>query len=164
MEMPAGAELRPIAELVPYSANARTHNADQVAQIAASMVEFGWTNSVQIDGAGNVIAGHGRLMAAEALGLSEMAQRPEVLSGREWHAGGWGTAAHQRQGVIFGIPGPPARRGSPGRGGKPAEQVCPLSAGFVGFNPRSRRGGQPARSAALDPERPYIGDASAARC
>jgi hypothetical protein len=56
--------LRPIAALIPYSRNARTHSDEQVAQIAASLVEFGWTNPILTDGDGGIIAGHGRLLAA----------------------------------------------------------------------------------------------------
>ena len=58
-----------IDRLIPYGRNARTHSDGQVAQIAASMVEFGWTNPVLADSRGNVIAGHGRLAAAKSLGL-----------------------------------------------------------------------------------------------
>ena len=53
-----------IAALIPYARNARTHSEEQVAQIAASLIEFGWTNPILIDGNRGVIAGHGRLMAA----------------------------------------------------------------------------------------------------
>jgi len=60
---------RKIAELVPYAKNSRTHSDEQVAQIAASMREFGWTNPILIDEAGGVIAGHGRILAATQLGL-----------------------------------------------------------------------------------------------
>ncbi|TAN58000.1 MAG: site-specific DNA-methyltransferase [Magnetospirillum sp.] len=59
----------PIDRLIPYGRNARTHSDSQVAQIAASIVEFGWTNPVLADSKGNVIAGHGRLAAAKSLGL-----------------------------------------------------------------------------------------------
>lgn len=69
--MPIQVEQRPIEALVPYARNSRTHSDEQVAQIAASIREFGWTNPVLIDGAGGVIAGHGRLLAARKLGLAE---------------------------------------------------------------------------------------------
>jgi DNA modification methylase len=65
----AGIERWPLDQLIPYVRNARTHSEDQVAQIAASIIEFGWLNPVLIDDAGNVIAGHGRLLAARKLGL-----------------------------------------------------------------------------------------------
>lgn len=64
--------LRQVADLVPYARNSRTHNDAQVAQIAASIREFGWTNPVLIDGADGIIAGHGRLLAARKLGLTEV--------------------------------------------------------------------------------------------
>lgn len=64
-------ERRPIAELVPYARNARTHSAEQVEQIAASMREWGWTNPVLVDERGGIIAGHGRIMAAQKLGYTE---------------------------------------------------------------------------------------------
>lgn len=64
--------LRQVAALVPYARNSRTHSDAQVAQIAASILEFGWTNPVLIDGADGIIAGHGRLLAARKLGLTEV--------------------------------------------------------------------------------------------
>lgn len=65
-------ERRPIDALIPYANNARTHSDEQVAQIAASMKEWGWTNPVLVDEAGMIIAGHGRVMAARKLGLAEV--------------------------------------------------------------------------------------------
>jgi hypothetical protein len=53
--------------LRPYERNPRTHSETQVDQIAASMVEFGWTNPVLVDEQGGVLAGHGRLLAAHNL-------------------------------------------------------------------------------------------------
>jgi len=63
-------ELWPLSRLKPYERNARTHSADQVAQIAASIVEFGFTNPLLVDSSDGIIAGHGRLQAAQELGLS----------------------------------------------------------------------------------------------
>jgi len=60
----------PIASLVPYAENARTHSPTQVAQIAASIAEFGFVNPVLVDAEGVLIAGHGRVMAAKQLGLA----------------------------------------------------------------------------------------------
>jgi DNA modification methylase len=60
------------ADLVPYVANSRTHSEEQVAQIAASIKEFGFTNPILTDGDNGIIAGHGRLMAARKLGLAEV--------------------------------------------------------------------------------------------
>ena len=65
-------ELWSIDRLRPYDRNPRTHSDDQVAQIAASMVEFGWTNPILIDETDGILAGHGRLQAARHLGLSEV--------------------------------------------------------------------------------------------
>ena len=61
----------PLAQLKPYARNAKTHDADQVAKIAASMAEFGWTVPVLVAADGELIAGHGRILAAAQLGLSE---------------------------------------------------------------------------------------------
>jgi len=57
-------------DLIPYARNSRTHSTEQVAQIAASMREFGFTNPVLIDANNTLIAGHGRVMAAQQLGLA----------------------------------------------------------------------------------------------
>lgn len=65
-------EQRKVADLVPYANNARTHDDAQVAQIAASIKEFGWTNPILVDGVNGVIAGHGRLLAARKLGLESV--------------------------------------------------------------------------------------------
>ncbi|MEY4241374.1 MAG: hypothetical protein RJA14_1070 [Pseudomonadota bacterium] len=65
-------EHRRVEDLIPYARNSRTHSDAQVAQIAASIREFGWTNPVLIDGEGGLIAGHGRLLAARKLGLAEV--------------------------------------------------------------------------------------------
>jgi len=65
-------ELWPIEKLQPYDRNPRTHSDEQVDQIAASMVEFGWTNPVLVDEQGGILAGHGRLLAARKLGLAEV--------------------------------------------------------------------------------------------
>ena len=63
---------RPVAELIPYVRNARTHSSQQVALIAGSIREFGWTNPILVDRENGVIAGHGRLMAARQLGLVQV--------------------------------------------------------------------------------------------
>jgi DNA modification methylase len=59
----------PTANLLPYARNARTHSDDQVAQIAASIAEFGFTNPILAGSDGVIVAGHGRLAAAQKLGL-----------------------------------------------------------------------------------------------
>lgn len=81
----------PIDELVPYARNARMHSADQVAQIAASMREWGWTMPILRDEAGGIIAGHGRVLAAKkngydtvpcmtAVGWSDTKKRAYVIA------------------------------------------------------------------------------------
>ena len=65
-------ERRKVADLIPYARNSRTHSDAQVAQIAASIREWGWTIPILIDEIGNVIAGHGRIMAAQKLGIEDV--------------------------------------------------------------------------------------------
>ena len=65
-------EHRPVASLIPYARNARTHTEAQVALIAGSIREFGFANPVLVDGENGVIAGHGRLLAARKLGLEQV--------------------------------------------------------------------------------------------
>ena len=59
-------------DLIPYARNSRTHDESQVAQIAASIKEFGWTNPILLDGENGIIAGHGRVLAAQKLGESKV--------------------------------------------------------------------------------------------
>lgn len=61
-----------LSSLIPYARNSRTHSPEQVAQIASSMKEFGFTNPVLIDEQGGIIAGHGRVLAAQKLGITEV--------------------------------------------------------------------------------------------
>ena len=63
---------RKVEDLIPYARNARTHSDEQVARIAASIKEFGWTNPIIIDGENGIVAGHGRTLAARKLGLEEV--------------------------------------------------------------------------------------------
>ncbi|WP_137113168.1 site-specific DNA-methyltransferase [Rhodobacter sp. SY28-1] len=63
-------DYRPIGDLIPYARNARTHSEAQVALIAGSIREYGFTNPVLVDGENGIIAGHGRVMAARKLGLA----------------------------------------------------------------------------------------------
>ena len=58
--------------LIPYARNSRTHSEQQISKIAASIKEFGFLNPVIIDGANGIVAGHGRVMAAQKLGLPEL--------------------------------------------------------------------------------------------
>ena len=80
----------PVADLVPYTKNARTHSPEQVGQIAASIHEFGFTNPILVAEDGEIIAGHGRLLAAETLGMAEV---PVIVLGHM-------TAAQRRAYVI----------------------------------------------------------------
>ena len=83
-------ERRSVSALIPYARNARTHSDAQVAQIAASIKEWGWTSPILIDPTGSIIAGHGRVMAARKLGLLEV---PVMI------AEGW-TDAQKRAYVL----------------------------------------------------------------
>ena len=65
-------EYRKVDALIPYARNPRTHNDAQLAKIAASIVEFGWTSPILVDGNNGIIAGHGRLASARLLGLTEV--------------------------------------------------------------------------------------------
>ena len=80
----------PIEKLVPYAKNSRTHSDEQVAQIAASIREWGWTTPILVDETGSIIAGHGRLQAARRLQMTEV---PVVV------ATGW-SEAQKRAYVI----------------------------------------------------------------
>ena len=83
-------ERRSIDDLIPYARNARTHSEAQIAQIAASMCEWGWTNPVLIDAGGQILAGHGRVLAARTLGFKEC---PVMI------ADGW-TQAQKRAYIL----------------------------------------------------------------
>ncbi len=72
MNLPTQIELRSVRALVPHVRNSRTHSDAQVAQVAASIREFGWTNPILVDGEDVIIAGHARLLAARKLGLEEV--------------------------------------------------------------------------------------------
>ena len=65
-------ERRSVSALVPYARNARTHSDEQVAQIAASIREWGWTVPILVDEYGGLLAGHGGVLAARKLGLTDI--------------------------------------------------------------------------------------------
>lgn len=67
-----GIEWKDVQGLTPYARNSRTHSDEQVAQICASIKEFGWTNPILIDDESTIIAGHGRLLASQRLSLKEV--------------------------------------------------------------------------------------------
>jgi hypothetical protein len=71
--------MQPVEDLIPYDKNPRTHSPTQIERIAASITEFGFTNPILVDKDLNVIAGHGRLMAAQALELDVV---PTIKLGR----------------------------------------------------------------------------------
>ena len=72
MTIPTTIELRSVRSLLPYARNSRTHSDEQVAQVAASIREFGWTSPILVDCEGTIIAGHARLLAAQQLGMAEV--------------------------------------------------------------------------------------------
>jgi DNA modification methylase len=76
--LPEHVEHWPVDRLVPYARNARTHSDEQIAKIAASIAEFGFTNPILVDSDAGVIAGHGRLLAARKLGMAEV---PVIILG-----------------------------------------------------------------------------------
>lgn len=63
---------RNVSELIPYARNSRTHSEDQVAQIASSIKQFGWTNPILLNENDIILAGHGRVMAANYLGIEKV--------------------------------------------------------------------------------------------
>ena len=79
-----------VDKLIPYARNSRTHSDEQVAQIAASIKEWGFTTPILIEPDGGIIAGHGRVMAAQRLGLDEV----PVIIAEDW------TDAQKRAYVV----------------------------------------------------------------
>ena len=65
-------EMLPVAELSPYGRNSRTHSPEQVQQIMVSIREFGFTNPILVDATGTIVAGHGRFLAAQQMGLASV--------------------------------------------------------------------------------------------
>ena len=84
------AETREVADLVPYARNARKHSPEQIDKLSRSIEEFGWTMPVLVNDGGGIIAGHGRILAAQQLGIREV---PVIV------AKGW-SDAQQRAYVI----------------------------------------------------------------
>ncbi len=83
-------ERRSVSELIPYARNSRTHSDLQVNQIASSIREWGCTVPILIDDEGTIIAGHGRVLAAQKLGLADV----PVMIAVDW------TEAQKRGYVI----------------------------------------------------------------
>jgi ParB-like chromosome segregation protein Spo0J len=67
---------RAVKDLIPYARNARTHSPEQIAQIAASIREWGWTVPILVDETSGIIAGHGRVLAAQKLRLLDVPVMP----------------------------------------------------------------------------------------
>ena len=130
---PLPIDYRPIASLIPYARNARTHSEAQVALIAGSIREFGFTNPVLVDGENGIIAGHGRVLAARKLGLasvpvielghlSEAQKRAYILAdNRLAEQAGWD------------------QRAAGARGGRPRASSASTSARSASRRPRSMR-------------------------
>ena len=107
--LPAGIPTRLVVELVPSARNARTHSPEQVDALAASIVAYGFNNPVLIDELGEIVAGHGRVLAAQQLGLVEVpvvvlahldeTQRRAYLlaDNRLAELAGWDNAALERE-------------------------------------------------------------------
>jgi ParB-like chromosome segregation protein Spo0J len=99
--MPLTVEYRPLADLVPYIRNSRVHDEAQIASLAGSIREFGWTQPILVDGDNGIIAGHARALAARKLGLdtvpvielahlSEAQKRAYVIADNKLtELGGW---------------------------------------------------------------------------
>jgi hypothetical protein len=90
---PSQIETWPIERLRPYARNAKIHGSDQVAKIAASMAKFGWTVPCMVADDGELIAGHGRVLAATMLGPEGCAGDPAWALGRGRAPG----LSHRRQ-------------------------------------------------------------------
>ena len=83
-------EIRKVSDLIPYANNSRTHSKMQIKQIASSIAEFGFTNPILIDEKANIIAGHGRVLAAE---LIEMDVVPCIIVN--------GLSEAQKKGLVI---------------------------------------------------------------
>ena len=162
-------EYRPLAALIPYARNARTHSEAQVALIAGSIREYGFTNPVLVDGENGIIAGHGRVLAARKLGLDPGAGDRARPSQR-----GAEARLHPRR--------QPARRAgrlgprAAGAGGRRTSPELGVDLGALGFEAaeidallqrrraRPARGGDPgaARRPGLPARRPLAARAASA--
>jgi ParB-like chromosome segregation protein Spo0J len=107
---PERIEMWPLAKLRPYAKNAKQHGADQVAKLAASMAEFGWTVPCLVGEDGELIAGHGRVLAATQLGLTEA---PVIVLGHLTEAQRWACHLAENESTELGA------LDEAGRGGKP---------------------------------------------
>ena len=155
---PLAIDYRPIARLIPYARNARTHSEAQVALIAGSIREFGFTNPVLVDGENGIIAGHGRVLAARKLGLaavpvielghlSESQKRAYILAdNRLAEQAGWDRELlalevadlerARRRPRLARLRGRGDRRAAPLGRGRPARGGDPGAARGSGFSAR----------------------------
>ena len=144
MRAPTGFEIRKIADLIPYAENARTHPPEQIEALRRSLTAFGWVSPVLIDAAGNVIAGHGRLLAARANGETDA---PCVIVEH--------LSDEERQAYIL-ADNKLSEMGGWDEGKVKAEKLALEAAGFditlTGFEPEG------VRLEAEEPEAPFWGD------
>src|SRR5258705_4114307 len=97
---------RPVCDLIPDPRNARTHPKRQIDQIRASIEAFGFTNPILADPEGHIIAGHGRLQAARAMGLAELhcgspTTRLRSMPAGTWKSYRWNSASSGRSMLIL---------------------------------------------------------------
>ena len=123
---PLAIDYRPIAALIPYARNARTHSEAQVALIAGSIREFGFTNPVLVDGANGIIAGHGRVLAARKLGLASV---PVIELGAPQRGAEAGLRPRRQPARRAGRLGP----GAAGARGRPTSRELGVDLGTLGF-------------------------------
>ena len=111
----------PLERLKPYARNAKTHGADQVAKIAGSMAQFGWTVPCLVADDGELIAGHGRVLAAEQLGLTEA---PVIVLGHLTEAQRRAYRSADNRLTELGVGRGAARRRAAGAGGRRLRPVA----------------------------------------
>lgn len=112
-------EMWPVEDLIPYARNARTHPEEQIVQIAASMQRFGFTIPMLVAENGTIIAGHGRLIAAQRIGIPEVPVKGQLVLSRGdyhwqhepcWYAVREGATGHwagdRKQTTVWQIPKP----------------------------------------------------------
>lgn len=91
-------ELRKVADLIPFARNSRTHSDEQVAQIAASIREFGWTNPILVDGANGIIAGE---MTGRCIHAIELNPAYVDVAVKRWQDFTGEQAIHEETGKTF---------------------------------------------------------------
>ena len=166
---PLRLDYRPIGDLIPYARNARTHSEAQVALIAGSIREFGFTNPVLVDGANGIIAGHGRVLAARQLGMATV---PVIELAHLTRGAEAGLHPRRQPARRAGRLGPRAAGAGAGRTRRPRHRPRRASASsrpslsaLLRHRPRSARGGH-ARAAggAGEPRRAISGCSARTGC